>query len=250
MDNEHDTRADPAHLPVPVAHANTLSYRIPKNVIVLPKSSPQPVAVGVPDSPLTREATGLLQQYSTPLLINHSHRVFRWADELGRRTGEPYDAELLFVCAAFHDLGLLQPFRSADNRFEVDGANAARQFLDKHDVSRTRTQTAWDAIALHTTPGLAAYKPLEVELLQDGVIIDVMGRGHERINPRLRDEVVAAYPRVDFRRQIAQAFFDGFGHKSKTTEGTCNEDICAHFTRNYQRSDFFAQIQSSQFPDA
>ena len=170
----------PASAPAPEGqvYANTLNFRLPKHIIPLPKSSPQKVAAGVPDSQLTRETTGLLREYSTPVLINHSHRVFFWANEFGRQTGQPYDAELLFICAAFHDLGLLKTFRSADDRFEVDSANAVRQFLDHHGIPHTRIQTAWDAISLHTTPGIVAYKPLEVELLYNGVGLDVLGIGY------------------------------------------------------------------------
>ena len=242
----------PASGPAPEGqvYANSLNFRLPKHIIPLPKSSPQKVAPGVPDSQLTRETTGLLREYSTPVLINHSHRVFFWANEFGRQTGQPYDEELLFICAAFHDLGLLKTFRSADDRFEVDSANAVRQFLDHHGVPQTRIQTAWDAISLHTTPGIVAYKPLEVELLYNGVGLDVLGIGYESFDPRLRDKVVAQFPRVDFHRQIAQEFYDGFGYKPQTTEGTCNEDICSHFIRNYKQSDFYEQTQNSPFPNS
>src|ERR1700722_2542333 len=83
------------------------AFRRPKTIIPVPTPSPkfQRVEHGVPDSQLTREATGALREFSTPLLFNHSHRVFFWANELGRQTGEKFDVELLFICAAFHDLG-------------------------------------------------------------------------------------------------------------------------------------------------
>jgi len=229
--------------------ASSLSFRRPR--VMLPVPTPvaqsQRVQPGVPDSQLTREATGLLRELSTPLLFNHSHRVFFWANEMGRRTGQGFDVELLFVCAAFHDLGLLKRFSSEGDRFEVDGANAARQFLERHGVPDTRVQTAWDAISLHTTPGIAAYKPIEVELLYDGVGLDVLGIGYEAFPSAVREEVVAQYPREDFKSQIAQAFLRGFEHKTQTTEGTCNEDICARLIRNYARSNFYEQIQRSPF---
>ena len=236
--------------PAGQVYANSLNFRVRKNIVPLPKFSAQKVAEGVPDSQLTRETTGLLREYSTPLLIAHSHRAFFWANEFGRQTGKPYDAELLFICAAFHDLGLLKPFRTEDDRFEVDSANAVRQFLDLHGVPHARIQTAWDAISLHTTPGIAAYKPIEVELLYNGVGLDVLGIGYEGLDPKLRDKVVAQFPRTDFHRQIAQAFYDGFGYKPQTTEATCNEDICSHFTRNYKRSNFYEQTQNSAFPNS
>ena len=239
-----------AEAPAGQVYANSLTFRTRKNIVPLPKFSAQKVADGVPDSKLTRETTGLLREYSTPLLIAHSHRAFFWADEFGRQTGKPYDKELLFICAAFHDLGLLKPFRTEDDRFEVDSANALYQFLDLHGVPHTRIQAAWDAVSLHTTPGIAAYKPIEVELLYNGVGMDSLGIGYESFDPKLRDKVVAQFPRKNFHQEIAQAFFDGFGYRPKTTEGTCNEDICSHFIRNYKHSNFYEQVMNSPFPNS
>ena len=228
------------------------TFRRPK--VILPVPTPQAkyqhAQPGVPDTQLTREATGLLHEFSTPLLFNHSHRVFFWANELGRQTGQKYDQELLFLCAAFHDMGLLKKFSSADDRFEVDSANAVRQFLEHHNVPAARIQVAWDAISLHTTPGIAAYKPIEVELLYNGVGLDVLGIGYEHFTEDLRKKIVAQYPRVNFKQDIAKAFLGGFEHKTQTTEGTCNEDICSHFIRNYKRSNFYEQIQNSPFQNS
>ena len=183
---------------------------------------------------------------SSTILIACSSGPTSW-DE---RPGKPFDVELLFVCAAFHDLGLLKKFSSADDRFEVDSANAVRQFLEHHDVPAARIQVAWDAISLHTTPGIAAYKPLEVELLYNGVGLDVLGIGYEHFPEELRKKVVDQYPRINFKQDIARAFLGGFESKTRTTEGTCNEDICSHFIRNYKRSNFYDQIQKSPFQNS
>jgi hypothetical protein len=232
--------------------ATPMTFRRPKVIIPIPTPSAesQRVQPGVPDSRLTREATGILREFSTSLLFNHSHRVFFWANEQGKRAGQKFDAELLFICAAFHDLGLLRKFSSDDDRFEVDSANAVLQFLEHHEVPNARIQTAWDAIALHTTPGIAAYKPIEVELLYNGVGLDVLGIGYADFPKDIREKVVADYPRIDFKQSIAKAFLGGFEHKTATTEATCNEDICSHFLRNYKRSNFYDQIQNSPFQDS
>ena len=228
------------------------TFRRPK--IILPVPTPeakfQQAEGGVPDTQLTREATGLLREFSTPLLFNHSHRVFFWANELGRQTGGKFDVELLFVCAAFHDLGLLKKFSSTADRFEVDSANAARQFLEHHGIPEMRIQTAWDAISLHTTPGIGQYKQLEVELLFNGVGLDVLGIGYETFPEDLRKKVVARFQRVNFKEEIAKAFLGGFESKTQSTEGTCNEDICSHFIRNYKRSNFYEQIRNSPFQNS
>jgi hypothetical protein len=228
------------------------TFRRPRMILPVPtpEAKFQHVEDGVPDTRLTREATGLLREFSTPLLFNHSHRVFFWANELGRQMRENFDVELLFVCAAFHDLGLLKKFSSTADRFEVDSANAARQFLEHHGIPETRIQTAWDAISLHTTPGIVQYKQLEVELLFNGVGLDVLGIGYETFPKDLREKVVARFPRVHFKEEIARAFLGGFESKTQSTEGTCNEDICSSFIRNYKRSNFYEQIQNSPFQNS
>ena len=177
---------------------------------------------------------------SSPRLSLRKTKRFAWLVGAG----------LLFVCAAFHDLGLLKKFSSTADRFEVDSANAARQFLEHHGIPETRIQTAWDAISLHTTPGIGQYKQLEVELLFNGVGLDVLGIGYETFPEDLRKKVVARFPRVNFKEEIAKAFLGGFESKTQSTEGTCNEDICSHFIRNYKRSNFYEQIQNSPFQNS
>src|SRR6201991_702608 len=145
----------------------------------------------IPDSLLANEATDILREYSTDLLINHSIRVYLFAAEQGRQQKLRFDTELLYVAAAFHDLGLLKKFSSQDERFEVDGANAARQFLTAHKVPEEQVRTVWEAIALHTTPGIPPYMRPEVGLLYSGVLLDVLGRGFAEFPAELRDKIVA-----------------------------------------------------------
>src|SRR5215470_19097264 len=100
-------------------------------------------ALTSPDSLLAKEATEILLEHSTDLLFNHSIRVYLFAAEHGRQQKLRFDAELLYVAAAFHDLGLIKKFSSQNDRFEVDGANAARQFLTAHNVPEEQVQAAW-----------------------------------------------------------------------------------------------------------
>src|SRR5215475_15001834 len=104
-------------------------------------------ALVIPDSLLANEATEILREHSTDLLFNHSLRVYLFAAEQGRQQKLRFDAELLYVAAAFHDLGLTKKFSSPNERFEVDSANAARQFLTAHNVPEEQVQTVWEAIA-------------------------------------------------------------------------------------------------------
>jgi HD superfamily phosphodiesterase len=84
----------------------------------------------------------------SPLLFHHSSRVFYWGALTGVWRGLTVDAELLYAGAMFHDMGLTHRHSSPDERFEVDGANAARDFLRGHGISRQDIDTVWTAIAL------------------------------------------------------------------------------------------------------
>src|SRR4026209_2241232 len=108
-------------------------------------------ALVIPDSLLAKEATDILREHSTDLLFNHSIRVYLFAAEQGRQRKLRFDPELLYVAAALPDLGRNSKFSSPHERFEVDGANAARQFLNTHNIAEDQVQTVWEAIALHTT---------------------------------------------------------------------------------------------------
>src|SRR3954454_23137259 len=177
-------------------------------------------ALVIPDSLLAKEATEILREHATDLLFNHSMRVYLFAAEQGRQQNLRFDPELLYFAAAFHDLGLIKKFASSNERFEVDGANAARHFLAGHGVPEEQIQIAWQAIALHTTPGVTQYMRPEVALLYSGVGLDVLGRGFGQFPAELRDEIVAKYPRKHFKEQFLQAYFNGFAHKPGTTYGT------------------------------
>src|SRR4051794_8827297 len=122
-------------------------------------------ALVVPDSLLAKEATEILREHSSDLLFNHSMRVYLFAAAQGRQQKLRFEPELLYIAAAFHDLGLIKKFSSENGRFEVDGANAARQFLTAHNVPEEQVQTVWEAIALHTTPGITQYLRPEIALL-------------------------------------------------------------------------------------
>jgi hypothetical protein len=207
-------------------------------------------AVVIPDSLLAKEATDVLREHSNDLLFNHSMRVYLFAAEQGRQQKLRFDPELLYVATAFHDLGLVKPFSSPNERFEVDGANAARQFLTAHNVSEEEIQIIWEAIALHTTPGITHYMRPEVALLNSGVVLDVLGIGFDQFPSELRDDIVTRYPRKHFKKDFLQAYFGGFAHKPDTTLGTVNAGICERFLPDYKSPNACDLMAGSPFPDS
>lgn len=192
----------------------------------------------IPDSAIASQATELLLEHGTAFIYNHSLRVFLFSALNGKRKDLSYDAELLYVASVFHDLGLTQHYSSPDLRFEVDGANAARDFLKSHGLPKESLQLVWDTIALHTTIGVAEHKENEVALLYSGVGLDVMGEGYENLSAVHREEIIHAFPRHDFKKNIIPTFFGGFEHKTDTTFGNIKADVCAFMIPNFHRKNF------------
>jgi HD superfamily phosphodiesterase len=202
--------------------------------------------VALPDSRLARDATELIRSVESDLLYHHSLRVYAFGALQGERQGLTYDPELLYVGAMFHDIGLVEGHRSAHDRFEVDGANAARDFLAAHGVTGDALRIVWDAIALHTTPGIPQHKEPEVALVTAGVELDVLGFGYDDIAAADREAVLAAYPRVDFKESIIQAFADGIAHRPETAFGNVKADVMAEKLPGYERPNFCALIRASE----
>ena len=211
------------------------------------------------------------------MLFAHSLRVYLFGAIQGRHRGWAVDHELLYVGAMFHDLGLTAKYRSPDHRFEVDGANAARDFLRANGIDEGSAGVVWDAIALHTTLEIPWHKRPEIALLNGGTAADVIGRGLDEIPVGDREAVLAAYPRVDFEcgssarswtasrtgprphsgrstptcwsgrcpatagrtsRGIVRAFADGFAYKPATAFGTMNADVLERTLPGYRRPNF------------
>src|SRR3981189_1718553 len=102
----------------------------------------------IPDSKIAREAAELVRQHEKEMLFNHSVRVFVFGAMKGIRENLKFDSELLFVAALFHDLGLVDAYHTETKRFEVDGADAAREFLKGHGIPELEADLVWEAIAL------------------------------------------------------------------------------------------------------
>ncbi len=202
--------------------------------------------VKVPDSQFAREITELVRDTESPLLFHHSSRVFYWGALTGVRRSLTFDAELLYAGAMFHDMGLTHRHSSPDERFEVDGANAARDFLRGHRISQQDIDTVWTAIALHTTPGIPQHMHPVIALLTAGVEMDVLGIAYSEFSDAEREAVVQAHPRSGrFKEDIIQAFYDGFGHKPHTTFGTVNADVLADKDPHFTPANFCSVIRGS-----
>jgi hypothetical protein len=211
-----------------------------------------PIAIGgisVPDSKLAREMAEFVRDTESPLLFHHSSRVYYWGALTGKRWGLRFDPELLYAGAMFHDMGLTPEYASQDERFEVDGANVARDFLRGHGIAQQDIDTVWTAIALHTTPGIPQHMHPVIALVTAGVEMDVLGIAFSEFTDAEREAVVHAHPRPSrFKEEIIQAFYDGIHHKPETTFGNVKADVLADKDPSFRPENFCRVIRGSAWP--
>jgi hypothetical protein len=204
--------------------------------------------VKIPDSKLARQAAELVRSYENEMLFNHSVRVYVFGAMKGIRQKLKFDSELLYIAALFHDLGLVDHYHSPTKRFEVDGADAAREFLTRHGIAEPKADLVWEAIALHTTPGIPQYMRPEIALTNAGVLVDVVGVGYDEYTPEQRDQVIAAFPRGDFKNEFLAMQTCSALKKPQTTFGTVNFDYIEDHDPSFRKPNACTRIRNTPWP--
>lgn len=204
--------------------------------------------VTIPDSKLGHAITEFIRDTESDLLFNHSSRVYLFGALAGKRRALTFDYELLYAAAMFHDVGLMASHSSAHLRFEVDSANAARDFLASYKVDPSDIEKVWSGIALHTTPGIPEFMHPVIALTTAGVEMDVLGLTYRDFSDDARETVVAAYPRTaNFKEDIIEAFYNGIKHKPETTFGNVKADVIADKEPHFHRGNFCSVIRGSHW---
>jgi hypothetical protein len=158
----------------------------------------------LPAGPMAEAALSVVRTSESPSIANHSLRSFFFAQLLAAREGclgdAAYDRDLLFAATVMHDLGLGDRAPGAD-RFEVEGADLAAAVLRRHGVPDRDVDRVWEAIALHTSAGIAERRGLLAYLTRGGVGID-FGVSAEVVTGQEK-EIHHAYPRLAMARSLA-----------------------------------------------
>jgi hypothetical protein len=201
--------------------------------------------IAIPDSRLAREAAELVRSHESEMLFNHSVRVYVFGALKGQRQKLKFDPELLYVAALFHDLGLADHYHSDNRRFEVDGADAARAFLRGHGIAEAEADLVWEAVALHTTPGIPQFMRPEIALTNAGVLVDVVGVGYDEYTAEQRDQVIAALPRGDFKNEFVEVQTCSAMKKPQTTFGTVNFDFIEHRDPAFRKPNACTRIRNT-----
>jgi hypothetical protein len=167
--------------------------------------------IDLPDSEIARAARQFVLDVSPAFVANHSVRSYLFGRELAAAKGlqrdVDYDDELVFLGCILHDLGVTE-YANGDQRFEVDGADAAARFLRDHGVPEARVTTVWQAIALHTSVGLAHKFGAEQAIAQMGIAADIIGTDRQLLPRDFADRVHGSWPRHDVGYALAELIAD------------------------------------------
>ena len=204
--------------------------------------------IKVPDTALVRDAIDLSRTLLEPFLFNHVMRSWLFGILLSKTAEVKPDAELLAVAAILHDLGLTERY-TAENRFEVDGANAAREFMKDRGISAQQTQVVWDAIALHTTPTLALHKEPEVVMTHSGIAVDVLGAGLDRISQEKQQAILTAFPRLAFKDGFKGRLCNVVRQKPMTAIDNILRDFGIRYVEGFTPPNFADLVAGAPFSE-
>ena len=204
--------------------------------------------ITVVDASLVRDAIDLARSSSEPYLFNHVMRSWLFGILLSEGAKPAPDPQLLAVSAVLHDLGLTDRY-TGENRFEVDGANAARAFLKDRGISTQQTQVVWDAIALHTTPSIALHKQPEVVMTHSGITVDVIGIGLDRIPQDKLRAVLTEFPRLVFKNQFKERLCSVVRRKPATSFDNVLRDFGSRYIEGFTAPSFADLFANAPFSE-
>lgn len=157
-------------------------------------------------------------------------RTYLFGYRLGQKNQLKFDAELLYLGAIMHDLGLTTAFEG-EQRFEVDGADAAKKFVVENGLGEEKAEIVWDAIALHTSIGIASRKRPEIALVHMGAGLDVFGMGADELSADVVHEVFETYPRLGLADSITKLLVEQVKKKPQVVPFTWLAEVgrsCIH----------------------
>lgn len=190
-------------------------------------SVPSEVAgVKIPRSAIAAKTVAYARASYPDFLFNHCMRTFLFGALTMKKKEFPYNADEAFTAAALHDLGLLKAFESAHGSFEVDGADAAEKFAREQGMSDADADKIWHAIVFHDGRGAITKRAgAEAMLVSAGAGADVDGPGGD-ISKEQVTEIVAAFPRLQFKKKFTQLAIDHCERKPLSQTGTWLEGLC------------------------
>jgi hypothetical protein len=210
---------------------------------------PREVAgIKLPDSRLAVDATDYVRGLSAPVVFNHVLRTYVFGELLGRSKELKFDSELLYLGAVLHDLGQTERFMG-QQRFEVDGADAAAEFLNDKGIPKESIEVVWDAVALHTSLGIVQRKRPEIALVSAGAGADVVGFGIDQLPREAVAQVIAAFPRPVFKKAYQEVMAEIVVRKPETAIGDFLAGVGERHLPGYKAPNFCDLMDAAPFAD-
>jgi len=213
------------------------------------RTEPGTVAgVRLVDSGLAKAASQLVRSVSPPYLYNHAVRTFLFASLAGTATGQRFDAEMLYLACILHDLGLTDKFQG-DLPFEIQGAEAAKRFLEENGYQAGQAAVVWDGIAMHASL-IGHFKRPEIALVGVGAGADVGGPDFSQVSKSQLREILAAYPRLEFTNSFLKTCADIVRKHPAGAGRGFMRDIGERYVPNFHPHNFCDMITEAPFADA
>lgn len=184
----------------------------------------------LPGTPLAVRALEYVRACETEPVINHSIRSYLFAtllaDHEGLRPVADYDKDLLFYACVLHDLGT-SPLANGTERFEVEGADLAAAFLADGGFGAADVDLVWEAIALHSTPGIPERRGPLAYLTRLGVAMD-FGLGSEFIGDAQAQSIHDRYPRLNMTTALIDEIVR---HAARGPRNALSPSVAGEFVR-------------------
>ena len=207
--------------------------------------------VRIPRTPMAIEAAEAACASLPRVITDHARRVFVLASLAARRASETCDADTLYVAAMYANMGLSTAYCRSTERYEIDSADAAQAFLLRHRMPQRMRDDVWHAIALHTTPGVAARVSPLARVLASAISTDLMATGVDAYSVDARRALLAAYPRGDgFGDAFLDAIARGVAHRPASTFGTWSADVLERADPDFHRPNFCGRVLGARWKDA
>jgi 5'-deoxynucleotidase YfbR-like HD superfamily hydrolase len=199
------------------------------------------------DSRIARAATDLSRSVSPPYLFNHAVRTFLFASLIGRALGQKVDEEVLYLACILHDLGLTERF-AGDPPFEIQGAEAAKHFLEEHAYATDKIGIVWDGIAMHAS-AIGQYKQPEIALVGEGAGADVIEPNFSRIQKSEVDEIVRAFPRLKFKEAFVETCANVVRKHPRGASSSFMRDIRERYAPEFHPRNFCDIVEQAPFQE-
>jgi hypothetical protein len=199
----------------------------------------------LPDSELCVAAIEYARNVSEPSLFHHVMRSAIFADVIGRKRKMNFDPEVLCAATVLHDLGLTK-LAAVQARFEIEGADAAKEFLVKRGMTEKNVEIVWEAIALHTIAEIPSRRSPEVALCQMGIATDLLVPPPDLMTAEQLDEVFEIYPWLGLNDALPSILVGLFKKNPKVESSGPVADACTLHVPGFKRFNFCEHLVDKQ----